>query len=55
MAFHFHAETETKLIQINSVMTKSFISKFIEPNGIVSHINSYIHTYINPQPNKYTV
>ena len=39
------------------VMTKSCLSEIIEPNGYMtaSSLNSYIFTYINPQPSKETV
>ena len=45
---HLHIEDETKQIKSESVMTNSFLSEMIEPNGYMK--TSYvfkIHTYIH--------
>ena len=45
-AFHLHIEAKIKCIKISIVMTKSFLSKIIEPDGYTK--KSSLNTYYIP-------
>ena len=55
---HLQKEAESKRIKSNSVMKQvtylqNCITKWLH-DKVVSLVNTYIHTYINPKPNKET-